>query len=250
MNRLNGPKTATLSIIIPAFKEVKNIRGAVENIIAAIAENSERISDFEIIIIVSKDYAGKDDGTGEIAEKIAATDPHIQAIIYNGYMDLGDKFWRGVALAKMRYITFFPGDNETTYRTIRNVIGMTGDADTVIAYTANMEVRPFFRRLLSYTYTFTLNTLFGLKVKYFSGTCLFKTELLRSLPESTKANRSLTYMAEILIRLLKHGHNYKEVEMFVQHRHGKSKVLTLHNLLDVCRSVAMLFIKVRILKQN
>lgn len=250
MNKLNGPKTATLSIIIPAFKEAENIRGAVKNILEAINENCDKISDFEIIMIISKDRAGKDDGTGEIAKEIAAKDPRIKAVVYDHYMDLGDKFWRGVTLGKMRYITFFPGDNETTHRTIKNVIGMTGGADAVIAYTANMKVRPFFRRILSHIYTFILNTLFGLKVKYFNGTCLFRTELLRSLPESTKANRSLTYMAEIIIRLLKRGHAHKEVEMFVQHRHGRSKVLTLHNLLDVFRSIAALFIKVQILKQN
>ena len=238
-------KTAkpTISIIVPVYNEAENLKPTIDNILQAV---DDLFSDFEILIIDCVGKDGKDDGTRQIAKELAASNPHIKHI-QNTYVSLGYKYWQGVSLAKFKYITFFPGDNETAPETIKEILRATGKADVIISYIANMEVRPLKRRIISRLYTFLINMMFGLNLRYFNGPSVYRVELLRALPSRVKENYGFSYNAEILARLIKAGHKYIEVSMYLQPRtYGRAKALSAESFKDVIARILKLFWEIRI----
>lgn len=248
----------SLTVIIPAFQEAKNIRDTVANVLAALEQ--AKIVDYEILIISCQDKEGKDDGTPRLADELAAADPHLRAI-RNPYVSLGYKYWQGVALAKYEYVTWVPGDNETLPESLKTIFeaflnsqtGAQEAPDIICAFTANPEVRPMPQRILSQFYTLVVNLLFGLNLKYFNGITVHKTALLRSLPEETKRNEGFSYNAEILVRLIRSGYWYQEVPQFIVPKpHKNINFLNFANFLlrygprDVLRQLLRLFWRLQI----
>lgn len=235
----------SITVMVPAFNESGNLGKTVKEVLNNLKRSN--FSDYEILIIDCLDKNGADDGTSRIADELTRLDLHIKAI-HNPYVNLGYKFWQGVSLAKMEYYIWIPGDGENN-PAISELFAAAGKADLVIAYTLNEEVRPLNRRIISSTYTIILNTLFGLRLKYFNGTCVYKTDILRSLPNSTKMTRDPSFNAEILIKLLKRGHSYMEQGVHINPRmSGKAKTLNLRNLKDVAANMLKVFWEVRIMK--
>lgn len=219
------------------------MRSAVNNILLAV---DDPFSDYEILIIDCLDKDGKDDGTREIAKELAVSDRHIRHI-QNPYVSLGYKYWQGVDSAKFKYITWFPGDNETSLEAIKDILKSAGKFDIVIPYTVNTEVRPLKRRIISRLYTFLINMMFGLNLRYFNGPAVHKVALLKALPQSTRENRGFSFNAEILVRLIKAGHSYIEMPIYIQPRvYGKAKSVSWESLKDVLKKIFKLFWEIRI----
>lgn len=240
-------KKSTISIIVPAFKEAGNLRDAVNSILAAV---DDLFAEYEILIIDCLDKDGNDDGTRKIAEEMARENPHIKSV-QNPYVSIGYKYWQGVGLAKFEHITFFPGDNETAPETVKEILRSVGKADVVVSYIANMEIRERKRRVVSKIYTFLMNMLFGMNLRYFNGPSVYKVELLKALPPSVKENYGFSYNAEILVRLIKAGHKYIEVPMYLQPRsYGDAKALTTENLISVVSRIGKLFWEVQVLRKR
>lgn len=227
----------SLSIIIPALNEEGNIRDCVGEVLAAV---DGRFSDYEILIFND----GSSDGTGGIADDMAARDEHIR-VIHNGRnMGFGYNYRTGVEQAKKDYVVMFPGDNEIPSSSMISVLNVTGTADIVIPYTVNIRARPPARRLISSLFTTMVNLLFGLRVRYYNGTVIHRTEILKSVSMTTD---SFAYQAEILVQLIKAGRGYVQVGMYLRDReHGSSKAFRIKNIIDVFRTLARLFVKVRL----
>ena len=82
----------SLSVIIPALNEARNIKGCVEEVLAAV---DGRFSDYEILIFDD----GSTDGTGAIADDIAVGNKQIR-VIHNGRtMGFGYNYRTGVEQA-------------------------------------------------------------------------------------------------------------------------------------------------------
>ena len=84
----------------------------------------------------------------------------------------------------------------------------SGDADIIIPYVANQYDRTLFRRLVSQGYTFGLNILFNLRIKYYNGYVISRTKLIKKLKIKTN---SFAFQTELLIRLLKKGSTYVQI---------------------------------------
>jgi hypothetical protein len=89
-----------------------------------------------------------------------------------------------------------------------------------------------------------MNLLFGLGVKYYTGTVIHRRELIRSVPISSTG---FAYQAEALTRLLRSGHSYLEVGIQIQEREfGTTTMFSLKNIRNVLTIVARLFRDIRI----
>lgn len=243
----------SLTVIIPAYLEEKNIRATVENVILAIT--GAGILDYEILIIDCSSQQGKNDATPQIADELAKTNERLRAI-HNPYVSLGYKFWQGVDLARSEYVTWIPGDNETELETIKKIFRKVGQADIVCTYTANPEARPLNLRLFSGLYTFVINRLFGLNLRYFNGVVIYKTKLLKALPRSAKENISFSYNVEILVRLIKAGYNYIEIpQSIVRRERSRAKFLnpdyfySRYDPLETVKRIVKLFWAIKIKKE-
>lgn len=230
-----------VSVIMPVYMEAANVENAVNNTLWAL-ENAG-VQDYEIIIIDCLRQNGTHDGTPVIAERLAANNPRIK-VSHNRYMNLGDKYWQGVDRAAFPYLTLVAGDNELAKESVCEILKHLGEADIIISYPENSEVRPFSRRLISKLFVLILNFITGLNLRYYNGMCIHKTLLLRNI---RKRNSSFAYMAEVLITLLKKGYSYKEVPFRLQKRKGgKSAAFKLKNVISVSKTVIRLFCQYRL----
>lgn len=226
----------SLSIIMPALKEAANLESAVRDAEASLAASG--VGDYEILIMTCLDRHGTHDGTPDIADRLAALKPdrirHAHSEVFIG---LGDQYRKAVGLATKNYVMMIPGDNENDSSCVPAILSHLGEADMIVTYTSNPEVRPLLRRFLSRWYTRILNLLFGHRLPYYNGINVYRTEDLRAALPTTD---SFAFMAEILLRLLKMKRTFVTVPVKVRPINGPSNALRWKNIKQTIRTVLRL----------
>lgn len=228
------PKAVTL--FVPAYNEVANLEGAVGDI-AAVAQ---ALADYEIIVVDD----GSTDGTAELADALAARIPRVRVIHNPRNLGLAAGYRLALAEARMPYFTFMPGDREVSVESIRNILAAVGSADIVVPYHANAEARALHRRLLTRASTAFINSLFGLRLRYYQGPCVYPTALARSLRTTTSG---FFFLAEMLVQALRRGHSYVEVGLIHQERaYGRSKAVSVANIFRALTTILRLWWALRV----
>lgn len=228
----------SISVIIPAYNEEGNLKGAVDSVLAAV----QGFTDYEIIIFDD----GSQDGTGPLADEIAASDAAGRIkVVHNGSnKGFGYNFRRGVELATRDYVAMIPGDDEIGKESVAAILNAAGKADIVAAYTINFSVRPLKRRIISRVFTAMMNLLFGMRLKYFNGPTVYRRDVIQSIPVTTSG---FAFTASIMVRLIRSGHSYVHVGMYLKPRdYGSSKAFALSNILSVFKTVIRLFWQVHV----
>ena len=230
----------SVSVMIPALNEAENIKPTVDRLIEALTVTVE---DYEIIIIDD----GSTDGTGAIADRLAASNPAIRALHNSRNTGLGSCFTQGYREASKTFFVYIPGDNTWPYRSFVELLGNLGRADIITSYAINPEVRPFGRRVVSRLYTKVLNLAFGRHLQYFNGLTIYPVDFLRRNPATTFG---FGFQAEVLLKALTFGLSYIEVALPIDERTaGGSKAVTLHNILRVLSTVVRLYFDLRIMRR-
>ena len=225
-----------ISIVVPALNEAANLAAAVERCRAAARRH---FPDHEILVIDD----GSTDATGRIADHLSAADARVRVVHHDRPRNLGYAYKAGVALARFEHVLMFPGDNEGSDEQLDAVMSRAGAADIVVNYISNPDVRSWSRRLVSRAFVRVMNGLFGLRLRYYNGTVLHRTEVVRSVAIQTD---SFAYQAEALVKLLRAGHSYVEVGTRISPRvGGRTKAFRLRNFVDVGRAVLRLLADVR-----
>lgn len=228
----------TLSIIIPAYNEEKNIEAAVKSAVDAVDANSGKISDYEILLFDD----GSKDRTGEIADALARENPHIVVIHNRPNKGFGYNVFKGIEMAKMDYTVMTPGDNEILAESIKDIFSKIGEADIIAAYPANPESRHPFRRFLSKWYVNILNLMFGLRLRYYNGPNIIRTDLLKANLPSTFG---FAYAAEIMVKLLKwRKASYVHVGMKTKPSPMMSTAFKRKNIISVFLTIFKLFFRI------
>ncbi len=211
-------KNYTLSIIVPALNEEKNILLVIHNTLSALKEFA-----IEGEIIVVND--GSTDSTPVLVEKEIKENPNIVKMITHKKPEgIGASFWDGVDRAGCDIVVLIPGDNENNPREILRYYKLLDDVDIVIPFVFNKEVRSFSRNLISFVYRFIINATFLVNFNYTNGTVLYRKSALKELESRSKG---FFYQAESLIRLAKGGCLFAEVPYKLNQRKGGiSKAVT------------------------
>ncbi|MDP3710661.1 MAG: glycosyltransferase family 2 protein [bacterium] len=229
-----------LSVIIPTYNEAKNIEPTARAVLRSLALAD--ISDYELLILDS----GSTDGTIEIIRKLKSQNPNIQVTVFSSGYDLGKKYVEGVKMATKQYIAYVPGDDETDHESITKNFQAVESADIILTYTINPIVRSLRRRIISKLYTFILNTLFGMKIKYYNGTCIFPTDAVKKL---TLVSTNFSYMSEIVLRLVNSGYHYRELDNKIRDKgNAPSHALGLNGFIDAGKTITKLFWELRVKK--
>ena len=230
----------SISVFIPAFNEEKNLEPTVARLIEALTVTVE---DYEIIIVDD----GSSDGTGAVADSLAAKNSAIRALHNSRNMGLGYCFTQGYREARNNFFVYIPGDNTWPYRSFVELFGNLGRADIITSYAINTDVRPFGRRVVSRLYTKVLNLLFGRHLQYFNGLTIYPVEFLRRTPATTFG---FGFQAEVLLKALNLGLSYIEVGLPIDARTaGGSKAVTPSNILSVLSTVVRVFYDLRIMRR-
>lgn len=225
----------TVTVIVPSFNEEENLENTVKNILIAINNNFD---DYEILLFDD----GSTDRTGEIIDKLAAENPSIKAIHNGVNRGFGYSYNKGVALASMDYISVLPGDNEIHEQSMSDMFKLIGEADIIVPYVINTEVRPRTRRIVSNLYIFIMNLLFKCDLHYYTGPAILKSEFLKNIPLKTS---SFAFISSVLVRLIRSGQSFTEVPIYLKKQVGRrSKAFRIKNVIGVLWTIAKLFCEV------
>ena len=177
---------------------------------------------------------GSTDATGTIAESMARQNERIHITHHEFPRGLGYCYKQGVAMAKMSHVMLITANNECKAESIAQILEAIGKADIISPFIQDMSERPWVRRILSRVYVGILNAITGLHLKYYNGTVLHNTSIIRSIEMNTD---SYAYQAEALIKLLAAGHTCLEVGIDVDYKHHGSKALRMKNVRNVLASL-------------
>jgi glycosyltransferase involved in cell wall biosynthesis len=229
--------THTLSVIITAYNERENLEATVDVVLGAL---TDLFDDFELIIVDDNST----DGTADVADRLAIRYPAIRVLHHAPNRGFAASYRHGVSEARMTHVGLVTGDNEMRPESVRAIFAAVGTADVVVPYQANQQDRPWLRRTLSRLFTWIVNRLFGLRLRYFQGPCVYPTAFAQGLPMSTQGFALLT---EMLLRTVKAGYSYAEIPMHIQpRRYGRSSALSFRNAITAAALVARLYVELQL----
>lgn len=222
----------SVTFIVPAFNEQDNIADTVSEIRKA-AEG--RIQRFEILLINDNST----DRTGEIMDQLARLDDRIRIIHNPRNLGFGGSYKVGIAVARCDHVIVVPGDNNHSAEGITPILEKAGEADIIIPYVINREVRSPLRRFLSSAFVRLVNILFRQKIKYYNGIVLYRRALLETIRIQTD---SFAFQAETILKLLRQGATYVEVGVKIAGRgEERSSAFRLKNVINVVKTIAGLY---------
>jgi len=134
-------------------------------------------------------------------------------------------------MAEGKYHRMGWGDNVDS---VENYIEIFRNLDSTDILVINYNVtqgKPFFRNVLSATYTKIIQTISGYKIGYFNGGNCIPTILLRRYHVES---RGFGFQADLLTRLLDAGATHRELKLISHERaSGSSSALKIRNWLSV-----------------
>lgn len=207
----------SVSVIIPAYNEQENIEGAVKTVQGVL---TKELPDYEIIIIDD----GSKDATGKIAEHIAQKNSRIKVFHHKINEGIGAAFKDGLRIATKYYVTGFPGDNDFSSPSFKDLVSARKKDAFVSSYMTTMADRELVRQIISNFYTKAMNILFGLKLKYYNGYFICPLRFVQSVQLKSTG---FTFFSEVKIKVIKRNVKYIEIPFtYIPRLHGTSKALT------------------------
>ena len=219
-----------ISFVVPCYNEAENIAETVAEVESAMRDAA--IARFEIIVI---DDCSKDQSAA-IVTTLMRDKSHLKLIRNTDNLGFGGAYKEGVRNATGTYVIMVPGDNAHPKGSILPIIAKAGEADIIIPFVTNPATRSRRRQALSRCFTGILNLLFGMRIPYFNGTVLHKTDVLRSIDINTNG---FAYQAEALVKLIKRGASFAAVG--VQIDESRKKRTTAFKPKNVYRVVNTIF---------
>jgi dolichol-phosphate mannosyltransferase len=233
---LNTKVSPTLSFIVPALNEQRNIGPTVEQIITAAGD---RLTEYEIVLV--DDHST--DTTGSIMDALARANSRVRVIHNAKNLGLGGAYKQGIKEARFNYVMGVWGDNSMPASSLIPILEQLGTSDIVMSYMPNLrEIKSPFRFVGSRAYTSLLNILFGLKLRYYNGFTIHRSDLLKSIDISSNG---FGFQAEIILKLLKAGHSYTEVGVPGIYITARSKALRIKNLISIVATIVHLIKELR-----
>lgn len=228
----------SITLLVLAYNEEKYLKDTVDTCDAVARE---MFDDYEILI----GNDGSTDRTREITEHLTKESSKIKVFHNKKNMGVGYTYKRGIQLAQKQYLLWLPGDNEVTADDIRRMLKYLGKADLVISYIVDPTIRPLYRRIMSTVFTAVVRNLLGLNLNSFLGMILCKTKLLQSLKFSTNSS---CLMAEVMVKLIKTGHTYRQVPIHMRKKQMSINIIRPKNISGIFKTIIKLFIMFQIRK--
>jgi len=209
-------------VILPTYQEVESLALVVPRIL----EQDERL---DILVI---DDASPD-GTGELAERLAADSPRVTVIHRKGKLGLGSAYIAGFQVGLERgYDLLFEMDADGSHdpESLVPMIAATDRFDVVVGsrYLRGVNVInwPMSRLLLSYFANKYARWVTGLRLAdATSGFKCFKREVLEAIDFDKVGSTGYTFQIEMNVRAWKRGFRVGEIPIvFVDREVGQSKM--------------------------
>jgi dolichol-phosphate mannosyltransferase len=213
-------------LILPTYNEAENLEGLVR---AALPQLASAAPEHHVLVVDD----GSPDGTGEIADRLAAEHPQIEVMHRTKKEGLGRAYLAGFAHALSQgaeLVLEMDSDFSHNPADLPRLIRAADDADLVIGSRyvdgGGVENWPFRRRALSRGGSFYARVILGVPVRDLTGgfKCFRRATLERIDYPNTHAD-GYGFQIELTYRAYRAGFRVKEIPIvFKEREHGTSKM--------------------------
>jgi glycosyltransferase involved in cell wall biosynthesis len=163
-----------LSLILPAHNEEPNIGAVVRQATDVLPT---LFTDYEVLVVDD----GSKDRTGEIADELAAENPHVKALHHPKNKGYGGALTTGFTNATGDYLMFMDSDRQFDIQDLENLTPYIGSYDIVAGYRIKRN-DPYYRFLIGSGFNQMVKLLFQVNLRDIDcGFKVFKAEVLRGM---------------------------------------------------------------------
>jgi glycosyltransferase involved in cell wall biosynthesis len=196
-------RLAGISVFLPSHDEEANVERVVNGYLRELPLIAD---DYEVIVVND----GSRDRTGEIADRMAAADPHVRVVHHPVNRGYGGAVISGIRAARMPYVLLSDGDGQFDPAEVARLAAFVPEYDVVVGHRAR-RADHLIRKLNGAAWTALVRVLLGVSTRDIDcGFKLFKRELLDGM--ELKA-RGAMISTELMARLAGMGARVREVEV-------------------------------------
>jgi glycosyltransferase involved in cell wall biosynthesis len=220
-----------LTVVLLAYNEAESLSPTVAEILGVVRPLGAAT---EILVVDD----GSSDGTGALADGLAAKSPEVRVIHHPRNLGLGGVYRTGLREARGDYLTFFPADGQFPASILADFLPRMATADLVLGYLP--ERRPSaLGRALSLAERLVYRVLVG-PMPRFQGVLMLRRSLLQDLALRSEG-RGWGVCMELVLRVARGPYRVVSVPTPVRRRRsGASKVQNLATIVSNVRQVVAL----------
>ena len=236
MTTENNDESIDLTIFVACYNEQENIVPTFE----VIREAGRQLGcAYEVLVIDDRST----DNSVQVIRDYQQKHPDFPLRLHCNEKNRGlaYNFVEAAFLGKGKYFKLVCGDDAEPLNCMLPVLGARGKADLIIPRPIMIENKTLFRRMLSRTYTFIVNTLSGYSLGYWNGCAVY---LRRDVMRWHSNTAGFGFQADLVSQLLMEGRTYMEISnTYRERRSGESKALHFQNLCSVAHTLLTIFLR-------
>lgn len=226
-----------VSIVLPAYNEVKKLRNAVEKI-----EEKARDLGYDYEIIIAED--GSTDGTDKVAREIAEKNPRVKHLHSDERLGRGRALMNAFRNCSGDVVVYMDVDLSTDLRHLKDIVSAISEGYDIATGSRLMKEskakRPFKRDFASRVYNFLVRLLLGSKLRdHQCGFKAFRKSAILEIGEKAKDTHWF-WDTEVLVLAQKMGYKVKEIPVFWEHG-GETKVRFRRDVLYMFFQILRMF---------
>jgi len=215
----------TLSIVVPAYNEEKNIRQAIEVIIAGLSKCN--VTDYEVIVVDD----GSSDSTAVILQEMALQNTHLRAFSHVVNRGKGAALITGFNQSKMELILFTDADQQIDMTALSVFLEQIEYYDVLVGC-REKRMDTLSRRIISKGYNLLIRSMFGIQLK--DAHCPFKL-FKRSFIDSIQlVSQGFFIDTELICLAMISGCRIGELRVESSRRQSGVSSVTLRHVIGIC----------------
>jgi len=219
----------SISVFFPCYNEQANVGRTVEKALEVLGKLN---ADFEAIIVDD----GSSDGTGRIADEIAARDGRVKVFRHQHNLGYGAALQSGFKAATKELVFYTDGDGQFDISEMPPLLDLMGQYDIVSCYRLNRR-DSIIRKINGWCWTRLICLMFGLKIRDID--CAFKLYKREIFDKIELSSKGALIDAEILARAARKG--YRITQKGVHHYPRTSGTQSGASLRVILRAFKELF---------
>ena len=193
----------TISAVLPAYNEEENIETATTRMADVL--RSLNLRDWEVIVVDD----GSVDRTGEIADRLADSDPaHIRVFHHSPNRGYAEALKTGFTSARHQLIFYTDSDNQFDVRELEHLLPLIEQADIVCGFRI-YRFDPLTRLVLSWGFNLLVRIIFRIKVRDID--CAFKLFRREVFDKVAIESKKFFVDAEVLAKAKYYGFSMQEI---------------------------------------
>lgn len=186
----------SISVFFPCYNEQANVAKVAEQAVGVLEGLG---ADYEILIVDD----GSADGTGRIADEIAAGNDRIRVIHHERNLGYGAALQSGFRAARKELVFYTDGDGQFDLAEMPALLPLMADYDIVSGYRINRQDN-LVRKINGWLWTKVTGLVFSLNIRDID--CAFKLYRRRIFDEITMESTGALIDTEILARAVRKGY--------------------------------------------